>query len=78
MPIIGLILAGACLIAVFWWWSESTIEASDALLLAVILCGLIFGLFAAQTVWQFLLAFVPMAGVAAYAAYSFKLGSART
>ena len=77
MPIIGIILAGACLFAVVWWWSESTIEASDALLLAVILCGLIFGLFSSRSVWQFLLAFIPLGGVVGYAVYSFKLGSAR-
>ncbi len=77
MPIIGVILASACLFAVLWWWSESTIETSDAILLAVVLCGLIFGLFSSRTVWQFLLAFVPLGGAAGYAVYSFKMGSTR-
>ena len=77
MLLIGVVLAGGCLFVVMWWWSEGAIDASDAVLLAVVFCTLIFGLFAAQSVWHFLLAFVPLTCAAGYAVYSFKMGSTR-
>ena len=77
MLLVGVILAAVFLMAVIRWWSEGIYEASDALLLAVVFCGLIFGLFAASTVWQFLLAFVPLSAASAYAVYSYKTGGMR-
>lgn len=77
MLLIGVALSGACLFVVLWWWSEATVDASDALLLAVVFCTLTFGLFAAQELWQFLIAFIPLTCAAAYAIYSFKVGGTR-
>lgn len=72
---IGVILSGAVLFLVMYWWSEGIIEASEAFVLAIILCGLVFGLFVAGSIGQFFLAFIPLSGVAAYAYYSYKIGS---
>jgi Ca2+/Na+ antiporter len=77
MLLIGVVLAAVFLMAVFRWWSEGIYEASDALLLAVVFCGLIFGLFAARTVPQRLLAFIPLLTAAAYAIYSYRYGGMR-
>ena len=77
MVIAGVAAAAALMFVVLYWWSEGIYETSDAVLLAVILCGLAFGLFAAREVWQFLLAFVPLAGAGAYAIYSLRFGSSR-
>ena len=76
--LIGTILAAAFLMVVMKWWSEGILEALEAFLLSVIFCGLIFGLFAAHTVWQFLLAFIPLAGAGGYAFYSYNIGSTRS
>jgi len=72
MQLVGVLLAAAFLIAVLHWWSEGVFEASDALILAVVFCGLIFGLFAASSTWQFLIAFVPLSAAAGYAVYSYR------
>jgi len=77
MLLVGVVLAAIFLMAVFRWWSEGIYEASDALILAVVFCGLIFGLFAASSVWQFLLAFVPLSAAATYAIYSYRTGGMR-
>lgn len=74
----GVMLAGAFLMVVLRWWSEGAIEASDALLLVIVFGGLIFGLFVARSVGQFMLAFVPLCTAGAYALYSYRLGSIRT
>jgi len=76
--IIGVVLSTGFLFLVLHWWSEGTLDHSDAALLAVVFCGLIFGLFASRTVWQFALAFVPLAAAGSYVFYSFKQGSIRT
>ncbi|MGC8863784.1 MAG: hypothetical protein ACP5R5_13565, partial [Armatimonadota bacterium] len=72
MQLIGVVLAAAFLIAVLHWWSEGILETSDAFILAVVFCGLIFGLFAASNAWQFLIAFVPLSAAAAYVIYSYR------
>ena len=76
--IIGVILAAAFLMVVMKWWSEGIFEASEAFVLAVIFCSLIFGLCTAQTVPQFLLAFIPLASAGGYAYYSYHIGSTRS
>ena len=78
MLLIGVVLAAVFLMAVFRWWSEGIYEASDALLLAVVFCGLIFGFFAARTLPQRLLAFIPLSTAAAYAIYSYRYGGMRS
>jgi len=50
----------------------------EAILLSVVFCGLIFGLFAAHSFWQFVLAFFPLSAASAYAIYSYKIGSIKT
>lgn len=60
-----------------YWWSEGAIEASDATMLASVFGVLIAGLFAAQTLWQFVFAFVPLLTAAGYAAYTCKIGGWR-
>jgi hypothetical protein len=77
MVLIGAILAALFLMAVLRWWSEGIYDASEALLLAVVFCGLIFGFFASHG-WQRLLAFVPLSAAAAYAIYSYRYGGIRT
>lgn len=75
---IGVALALAGIFVAMYWWSEGAIEASEGFVLAGVFGGLIIGLFAAREVWQFLLAFVPLAGAAAYGIYTWKLGSWRS
>lgn len=77
MLLIGVALAGVWLFVVIYWWSEGAIETSEALLLAAVFGGLVFGMFAAQNAWQFVLAFVPLAGAAGYAIYSYRVGGIR-
>lgn len=74
MLLIGVALAGVWLFVVMFWWSEGSIETSEALLLAAVFGGLVFGMFAAGSVWQFVLAFVPLAGAVGYAIYSHRVG----
>ena len=76
--VIGVILAFAFLMVVMKWWSEGIFEASEAFVLAVIFCGLIFGMFTAQTIPQFLLTFIPLASAGGYAYYSYNIGSTRS
>lgn len=78
MSIIGLVLAFLFLMAVLRWWSEGVLDTSDAVLLGTVFGGLIFGLFAAQTWPQFLLAFVPLTAGGAYAVYSYRVGGVRS
>jgi len=77
MLILGAVLAVAFFFAILKWWSEGIFEASDAILLAVVFCGLIFGLFAAKKPWQFVLASVPLAIAAGYTIYQIKIGGVR-
>ena len=77
MVLVGIILAAVFFMAVLRWWSEGIFEASDAFLLSVIFCGLIFGLFAARDLWERLLAFVPLAAVGGFLIYSYKTGGLR-
>ena len=51
--------------------------ASEAFLLAAVFGGLIIGLFAARTVFHFLLAFIPLAGAMGYGIYTWRVGSWR-
>ena len=77
MCIFGVILASVCIFVVLHWWSEGAIEASDALFLATVFGGLLFGLFAARTVLQFLFAFLPLSAAIIYGIYNWKVGSWR-
>ncbi len=77
MLLVGVVLAAVFLMAVLRWWSEGVYETSDALLLAVVFCGLIFGLFAASNAWQFLLAFIPLSAAAGYTIYTYRTGGMR-
>jgi hypothetical protein len=77
MVLVGIILAAVFFMAVLRWWSEGIFEASDAFLLSVVFCGLIFGLFAAHGTWEFLLAFVPLVAVGGFLIYSYKTGGLR-
>lgn len=61
-----------------YWWSEGAIEASEGVLLASVFGLLIIGLFAARSVWQFVLAFVPLATAGGYGIYTWKIGSWRS
>lgn len=77
MLLIGVALAGAWLLVVIHWWSEGVIETSEAILLVVVFGGLTFGMFAARTTWQFVMAFIPLAGAMGYAIYSYRVGGIR-
>lgn len=77
MVLVGLVLAAAWMFVVLYWWSEGSIEASEAILLAGVFAMLIFGLFAARTFPQFLLAFIPLVFAAGYAIYSYCIGGTR-
>jgi hypothetical protein len=77
MILVGFILAALFFMVVLKWWAEGLFETSDAFLLCVVFCGLIFGLFAARNVWQFILAFVPFVSAGAYLIYSYKTGGMR-
>jgi hypothetical protein len=77
MVLIGVILAFVFILAVLRWWSEGIFEASDAAILIVVFGGLIIGLFGAQTFWQFLLAFIPLAAGGGFIIYSYYDGGMR-
>lgn len=78
LHIFGVILASACIFVVLYWWGEGAIEASEGIVLATVFGGLIIGLFAAHTTWQFLMAFIPLLSALIYGAYTWKLGSWRS
>jgi len=77
MCLIGVVLASICIFIVLYWWSEGAIEASEAFVLATVFGALIIGLFAARSLWQFLLAFIPLTAAAGYGIYTWKYGSFR-
>lgn len=77
MFLIGLLIAVGAIFLVMHWWSEGMIEASEAIILAVVYGGLAVGLFNAHSFWQVILALVPMAGAVAFTYYSFRLGGMR-
>ena len=54
------------------------IDGTEALVLSILFCGLAIGLFSSRQWWGRLIALALLAGVSAYTAYSFKIGSART
>ena len=70
-------LAFAGIFVAMFYWSEGAIAASEAFVLAVIFGGLSIGLFAARTVSQFLMAFIPLAGAIGYGIYTWRVGSWR-
>jgi len=78
MCLFGVVLASACIFVVLYWWSEGAIEASEGIVLATVFGGLIVGLFAARSTWQFLLAFIPLASALVYGVYTWKIGSWRS
>ena len=75
MLIIGVILAAVFFMCVLHWWAEGSVGTLDGFLLAVIFCGLIFGLFAAHTTSQFLIAFIPLLVAGCYFFYMQRTGS---
>ncbi|MDH7600522.1 MAG: hypothetical protein QHI38_00060 [Armatimonadota bacterium] len=78
MLLIGIILACGLLFAVLHWWSEGIIEASDGLILVVLFGGLIVGLFSARSVYEFLIAFLPLTSAALYLAYMHRTTGLKT
>jgi len=78
MCLFGVILASACIFVVLYWWSEGTIEASEGIVLATVFGGLMIGLFAARSVPQFLMAFVPLVSALFYGMYTWKIGGWRS
>jgi hypothetical protein len=77
MVVVGVVAAAAFFMLVLYWWSEGIFATSDAVLLDVVFCTLIFGLFAAKEPWHFAGAFVPLAAAGAYAIYSYRIGGMR-
>jgi len=77
VALVGVVLAAAFIFVVMYWWSEGALAASEAFVLATIFGSLIVGLFAARTVLQFLLAFVPLSAACGYGIYTWKCGSIR-
>lgn len=77
LSIVGAILASAFIFVVMYWWSEGAIEASEAFLLATVFGTLIVGMFAAHTLFHFLLAFIPLSAASGYGIYTWKCGSFR-
>lgn len=76
--ILGVVACFIFLSAVLKWWSEGIYEASDAVIIAAVFCGLIFGMFTAQRFWQFIMAFIPLALITGYLIYSYKIGGSRS
>ncbi|MHB9036032.1 MAG: tetratricopeptide repeat protein [Armatimonadota bacterium] len=54
------------------------IEASDAVILAAILCWASLGMARAHTFWQWVVVLMPLAGVGGYVSYSFRIGGLRS
>ncbi|MCL5104829.1 MAG: hypothetical protein M1133_12045 [Armatimonadetes bacterium] len=54
------------------------VETTDAVILAIVFCGLGFGVFAAETAWQVVLTLAALAGAAYYTIYSFRLGGLKS
>jgi len=78
MHLIGAAIAVACVFLVMYWWSEGMIDGSEAFILAVVYGCLAIGTFAANSVWMFLMAAVPLGGAIGYTWYSFKWGGLRS
>lgn len=77
MVLIGVLVASIFIFAVFYWWAEGALEASEAFILAGVFGSLIIGIFAARSLSQFLLAFIPLAAASGYAIYIWRYGSFR-
>lgn len=77
MCVVGVVLASIFIFMVLYWWSEGALEASEAFILSIVFGTMILGLFAARTVMQFLLAFIPLSAAAGYGIYSWRYGSFR-
>jgi len=78
MIVFGIIGALACLLVIMNRWSEGMFEASEAIILALVFCGLIFGLFAAQTWLQALIVLLLLVAASVYMAHSFMIGADRS
>ena len=66
---IGLIGASYFVLMVIYWWSEGMFTHGEALVFGTIYTLLIIGLFAADNIPKFLLAFIPLAATGAYMFY---------
>lgn len=77
MMVVGAIAATVFFLLVLHWWSEGIFATSDAILLDVVFCTLIFGLFSARETWHFVGAFVPLAAAGSYAIYAYRIGGMR-
>lgn len=77
MVVVGILLAGIVIYVIIHWWSEGALEASEAFLLGGVFGALIIGLFAAHSIWEFLLAFIPLSAALAYGIYTWRCGSFR-
>lgn len=73
--IVGALLAIIFIYIVVYWWSEGALETSEAFVIAAVFGALIFGLFAASSLWQFLIAFIPLSATAVYGIYTWRHGS---
>lgn len=77
MVVFGVVASLVVIMTVLKWWSEGILDGSDALIVAIVLCGLCIGLFSAESLWQFLAAALPFAACIWYLGYSFKWGAAK-
>jgi hypothetical protein len=78
-----LLAAGIIFSAAFWmlalkWWADGIYNGTDAIVIAVVVSSLVVGLTGAHTLWQFLLAGIPLALAVAYIIYTYHLGSLKT
>ncbi|MFQ3550093.1 MAG: zinc-ribbon domain-containing protein [Armatimonadota bacterium] len=69
---IGFILAVAFFFLVLKWWSDGIYDTSESFLIAVLGCGLIFGFFAAQNLFQFVLTAIALAAFISYWIYQWN------
>lgn len=66
---IGLIAASFFLLMVMHWWSEGILKHGEAVLFGAVFSLLIVGLFAADSLAKFLMAFIPLAATGIYLLY---------
>ncbi|MGI6296651.1 MAG: hypothetical protein ACOX3G_11245 [Armatimonadota bacterium] len=75
---VGILLAAVGIFVAMHWWAEGALAGSEAIVLAIVFGGLVFGLFVAQNLLQLLFAAVPLLAAFGYAIYTWQYGSWRT
>ena len=77
MVIIGILAAVLVVCVVSKWWVEGSLNGSEMVIVTAIYSGLVFGLFAVETIAARILVLMPLLGSAGWAIYGLKKESLR-